>query len=479
MLTTITKTLCDTQLTTNPSDDWSPSITQTSDGRIWVVWHSHRTGNADLFYKTYDGMSWSPDTQLTADPNLDGLPSIVQASDGTIWVAWTSNRAGNFDLFYKTSTDNGTSWSTETQLTTDPNDDRRPSIIQSSDGKIWVVWKSHRTGNDDLFYKTSSNNGVSWSTETQLTTNPKDDRHPSLIQSSDGKIWVVWESLRSKDNFDLFYKTSTDNGTSWSTETQLTTDKYVDLWPSIMQAQDGAIWVAWQSDRNMQDDIYYKIYDGTSWSPENQFMWHTSCDIMPSIFKAVNETIWLVWTSDKTGNFDLYYKFVIVNTTVKNVTTYSTTVHKGNLVDIYVEIQNAGTAGVTFDVTAYYNQTAIGIQRKTLVTSSMPRQLIFTWDTKRVPYGYYIISAAASKASGETDLTDNSFTDGTIIVTIPGDVNGDRTVNLLDSAGISSHWYPGPPIGPLGYDPNADINQDGNVDIHDAAKVSYNWLESW
>jgi hypothetical protein len=48
----------DTQLTTHPGDDWSPSITQTSDGRIWVVWHSLRTGNADLFYKTYNG-TWT------------------------------------------------------------------------------------------------------------------------------------------------------------------------------------------------------------------------------------------------------------------------------------------------------------------------------------------------------------------------------------------------------------------------------------
>lgn len=58
---------------------------------------------------------------------------------------------------------------------------------------------------------------------------------------------------------------------------------------------------------------------------------------------------------------------------------------------------------------------------------------------------------------------------------IPGDVNGDRTVDIFDIGEISAHWYPGPPIGPLGYDANADINDDGAVDILDIGIVSSHW----
>ncbi len=55
------------------------------------------------------------------------------------------------------------------------------------------------------------------------------------------------------------------------------------------------------------------------------------------------------------------------------------------------------------------------------------------------------------------------------------DVNGDGIVNVVDAAGISAHWYPGPPIGPLGYDANYDIELDGVIGITDAAKVSAYW----
>lgn len=66
-----------------------------------------------------------------------------------------------------------------------------------------------------------------------------------------------------------------------------------------------------------------------------------------------------------------------------------------------------------------------------------------------------------------------------IMVTIPGDVNGDRTVDIFDIGTISAHWYPGPPIGPLDYSMNADINGDGSVDIFDIGITSAHWGQTW
>lgn len=56
-----------------------------------------------------------------------------------------------------------------------------------------------------------------------------------------------------------------------------------------------------------------------------------------------------------------------------------------------------------------------------------------------------------------------------------GDANGDMTVDIFDIGSISAHWYPGPPVGSLGYDREADINLDGSVDIFDIGVTSANW----
>jgi hypothetical protein len=62
---------------------------------------------------------------------------------------------------------------------------------------------------------------------------------------------------------------------------------------------------------------------------------------------------------------------------------------------------------------------------------------------------------------------------------IDGDVNSDGIVDIFDIGYISAHWYPGPPIGPLGYDVYADINNDLAVDIFDIGIVSSHWGETW
>jgi len=59
--------------------------------------------------------------------------------------------------------------------------------------------------------------------------------------------------------------------------------------------------------------------------------------------------------------------------------------------------------------------------------------------------------------------------------TLRGDVNGDGEVNIIDASGVSAHWYPGPPIGPLGYGREADINDDREVNILEVSIVSANW----
>ena len=64
-------------------------------------------------------------------------------------------------------------------------------------------------------------------------------------------------------------------------------------------------------------------------------------------------------------------------------------------------------------------------------------------------------------------------------VALQGDANLDHLVNIVDAACISAHWYPGPPIGPLGFDLNSDLNGDGLINIIDSSIVSSQWQQTW
>jgi hypothetical protein len=213
------------------------------------------------------GASWSNDTQLTFDSRPDLKPVIRQLSDGSFWVVWASDRSGDYDVYLKVSSDNGGSWSDDVQLTNDSYLDRMPTLVQTSNGTVWVVWASDRTGNYDLYYKTSSDLGASWSDDTQLTSGPKVESNPCVLQTLNGKVWVFWSKREPADvetsTDDIYYMYSSDQGTSWTDAFRFTTDSYDDIWPSVVQAKSLKLWVVWTSDRADQPDwgnydIYYK-----------------------------------------------------------------------------------------------------------------------------------------------------------------------------------------------------------------------------
>ena len=165
---------------------------------------------------------------------------------------------------------------------------------------------------------------------------------------------------------------------------------------------------------------------------------------------------------------------VVHDVAVLNVTPSKTVVGKGYPVFINVTAANQGDYTETFDVTVYANETSVALQTIT-IESSASTTITFTWNTTGIAKGNYTISAYATPVPGETETEDNAFIEGTVVVATPGDVNADGIVDILDAAGISAHWYPGPPIGPLGYDPNFDTNSDGEINILDAAIVSAYW----
>jgi hypothetical protein len=100
---------------------------------------------------------------------------------------------------------------------------------------------------------------------------------------------------------------------------------------------------------------------------------------------------------------------------VTSVTASPDTVKMGEPVSIIVTVTNEGSFSETFNVTAYYDNTAIGTQTVTNLAALSETTLPFTWNTTDVTPGNYTITAEAILA-GDEDTTDNTFTNVTVTV---------------------------------------------------------------
>ena len=159
-------------------------------------------------------------------------------------------------------------------------------------------------------------------------------------------------------------------------------------------------------------------------------------------------------------------KILNVDISILNVETSKTTVGQGFLVNnISVTIKNQGETFETFNLTIYVNTSSIASQVATLPSGDLAI-LKFIWNTTGFAKGNYVISAYATPVPSETDTTDNTFTDGTIYVGIPGDINGDKIVDIFDAVLLAA--AAGSTPGSPNWNPNADINADFIIDVFDA-----------
>jgi hypothetical protein len=94
---------------------------------------------------------------------------------------------------------------------------------------------------------------------------------------------------------------------------------------------------------------------------------------------------------------------------------------------------------------------------------------LFNWGTETGLFSQLTLPALPA---GESWNASHLNTDGTISVTISGDVNGDGIVNGQDLALVSSNYLH------TGTGQSGDVNNDGIVNGQDLALVSSNWLHS-
>jgi predicted neuraminidase len=297
------------QLTTDPSDDFYASIMQDSDGKIWLVW----CRNPNLWFETSSdgGISWSMPEILVPDAWPQGGTSLLQDSTGRIWVAWSSGRYSppvSWDIYYITSDNSGLSWSTPQQLTNYPGDDNIPSLIEVS-GEVWVVFRSYGLSwQPNIWYRKTSDGGATWSPPIQLTSGT--DYTPDAMVDSSGKIWVVWPRwMPDLWHEDIYCRTSVDNGASWSADQQLTSETYIETHPALLEDASGKIFLFYSyADRDTGgSSIRYRTTDdsGQTWSSYKELISdeHTNTNPEPTL---VNGEIWVTWESDRSGNMDIW-----------------------------------------------------------------------------------------------------------------------------------------------------------------------------
>jgi hypothetical protein len=174
------------------------------------------------------------------------------------------------------------------------------------------------------------------------------------------------------------------------------------------------------------------------------------------------------------GIVRLFASTTLRDVAITNVVPEVNWAYQGWIVKITVAAKNLGGQTETFNVTAYYDSTVIGMTTVAGLPAHAALNLTFMWNTAGLASRHnYTISAQATLVPYEYNVTNNVLVNGRVNVRLVGDINGDGKVDITDVAMVTAAFgsYPGLPR----WNPACDINRDNKIDIMDVARVTANF----
>lgn len=126
------------------------------------------------------------------------------------------------EVYYKRSLDNGATWEADKKLTNDPTKySGRPDIAVSNNTVLVLFDHVYDTSGNEQALLRSNDNGTTWGGMTRISNTAGDSTHGSVILDNKA-AHIAWFDYRIPGNKEIFYKMSTDNGVTWGNEEQLT-----------------------------------------------------------------------------------------------------------------------------------------------------------------------------------------------------------------------------------------------------------------
>jgi hypothetical protein len=317
------------------------------------------TTTRDIFYKrsTDGGKTWERSKKLINTPYESIKPSIA-INQNTIHMVWWDNRLGDNAIFYTRSEDNGTTWIHEINISTPNGGTRSPDIAITGNNVHVVYVMSYK-----LYYLNSTDNGNNWSEPQQLTGSIRDSNHPTIAVNG-SNVHIVWLDHYDKHGQGtagaIFYMNSTDNGLTWSEDINLTEMNLDAAYPYITvngstihvvySKEIAGLWqgyyrssedngISWTEDVKIMDpsndlfiddiafennrlyvvgsdvyipdkEIYFvkSIDNGQNWEDDVRFTNYSENSQNANIAVYKNK-LYVVWEEYRDGNPEIYYKY--------------------------------------------------------------------------------------------------------------------------------------------------------------------------
>jgi hypothetical protein len=208
-------------------------------------------------------------------------------------------------LFFAQAAD--AAWTPAKRITKNLGQSYVPTIAADSLGHLHVVWDDGTPGHYEIYYKKSTDGGTTWKPAVRLTRTSDSSFAPVIVVDGRDALHVVWHEYGGC----IYYMCSSDEGATWSTAKIINTTNDIAEYPDIGVDSSGRLHVVWQGYTYLSaEQIYYGSSpdNGVSWATSQKLTSTAGKSYFPALAVTPGGSLFVVWQDDTLGNFEIYFK---------------------------------------------------------------------------------------------------------------------------------------------------------------------------
>jgi hypothetical protein len=200
-------------------------------------------------------------TNLTNNPT-DSVYGQIAASNNKVYLLWQDSMPSsytNYDIFIKKSEDNGTTFGSPVNLSNNPGFSEHPQIA-AYDDNVYAIWADDSSGNKEVLFIRSEDNGTTFGNIKNLSNNTSDSFNQEIAVFGDN-VYVVWLDQSEGDNAKIFLKASDDGGATFGRTVNISSNANHETFPKVAAYKD-SVYIAWnmadaQPDRRDNEGLFF------------------------------------------------------------------------------------------------------------------------------------------------------------------------------------------------------------------------------
>lgn len=379
-----------------------------------------------IFYST---AQWGSDVNLSTSSSASAIPmnnARPLASDGSrLHLVYMDAVNGNPEIYYRKSTNEGLSWLPAVNLSTNLSFSSDPTVCFRLN-YVYAFWIDNVGGVYNVYYSVSDDYGDNWSVATaigQSTTNPST---PSTVVLSD-RVYVAWNELNGVKLGNL-YGTVWDPGAAHYSGASYGATALASNGTSIL------ISVCAETASSNSNIVYRRSIDsGSSFSNAAPLPGQQNTGSTPDI-AIEGSHVHLTWVDERDGTSQIYYQHSgdlgftwddPVPISIGTATNYFPSIAAdGDLVVITWErdvsgnweiyYANSSTAGLSWNVQERLTNANEGSERSCVDVSNTGKTHVVWIDSRDLNYEIYYNSASNLPASSGIGLTEKEGKEFTV-----------------------------------------------------------------